>query len=372
MTSPPIRMLFFMRDEFPTHRADVDILFGRELVGRGHAIDFVMQAISDQTPVGSVPWHGRTAFVGPTRSAPGLSSRVLKQWLGFRHDLSTLCRASSDDYDAIQVRDKFFIAAIAMAVARARGLKFFFWLSFPFPEDDILRASQGQSRFDAAVSIRGRLCAWLLYKWISPRCDHLFVQSERMKTEVCARGAIAAKTTPVPMGVDLAELPVAPAGEVKELAGVPVLGYLGTLDANRKLGILIEMLVELKRHGMIARLLLIGDASDSKDRQALEALAVKLGVADFVEITGFMPRIEALRRIRQADVCLSPIEPSPVFRVGSPTKMVEYLGAGIPVVANDHPEQQLILRACRGGVCVPWGARHFARGVRWLLTIDAE
>ena len=50
-------------------------------------------------------------------------------------------------------------------------------------------------------------------------------------------------------------------------------------------------------------------------------------------------------------------------RFGSPTKLVEYLALGLPVVANDHPEQRLILRPSRAGVCVPWGAQYFARGV---------
>jgi glycosyltransferase involved in cell wall biosynthesis len=54
--------------------------------------------------------------------------------------------------------------------------------------------------------------------------------------------------------------------------------------------------------------------------------------------------------------------------VASPTKLVEYMALGLPVVANDQPEQALILRQSRAGVCVRWGARHFARGVRWLVA----
>jgi hypothetical protein len=37
-------MLFFVREGFPAHRVDVDVLFGRELLERGHQIDFIMQA----------------------------------------------------------------------------------------------------------------------------------------------------------------------------------------------------------------------------------------------------------------------------------------------------------------------------------------
>ena len=52
MTDRKIRMLFFVREPFPTFRVDVDVLFGVELLGRGHEIDFVMQAASSGDPGG--------------------------------------------------------------------------------------------------------------------------------------------------------------------------------------------------------------------------------------------------------------------------------------------------------------------------------
>ena len=46
MTGDIIRMLCFVRETWPTHRVDITELFGRELLGRGHEIDFVMAAAS--------------------------------------------------------------------------------------------------------------------------------------------------------------------------------------------------------------------------------------------------------------------------------------------------------------------------------------
>ena len=46
MRGGPIRMLYWTREEFPTFRVDVDVLFGRQMLERGHQIDFVMQAES--------------------------------------------------------------------------------------------------------------------------------------------------------------------------------------------------------------------------------------------------------------------------------------------------------------------------------------
>lgn len=382
MATPKIRMLCFAAETFPTHRVDVDVLFGRELAGRGHEVDFVMQAANEAEPAGPRPWNGRTVFVGPTRDGGGALDRIRRQSLEILHDLRCLGRARTSQYDAVQVRDKFLIAAIAALVARWRGLRFFFWMSFPMPEADVLNAREGNAFIPAVTLARGLLTGWLLYRWILPRADHVFVQSERMKVQVAARGIEPARITPVPMGVDLESLPGGAAAAPPGLAGASqaaagdaretVIGYLGTLDASRRLEILVEMLALLRRDGVPARLLLIGDAVARRDRDALSQLAAERGVDRYLEITGMLPRAEAMRRMAAAHIAISPILRSPIFDVGSPTKLVEYMALGIPVVANSHPEQQLILRESRAGVCVPWSARQFARGVRWLMQRPPE
>jgi glycosyltransferase involved in cell wall biosynthesis len=363
-----VRLLYLTRENFPTHRVDLEVLFARELASRGHKIDFVMQADSMRVPTGRQTWHGQNVLVGSTTLANNFLSRAGKHWLGLWHDLKSLGRASHHNYDAIQVRDKFLVAALAVVVAHLKGLKCFYWMSFPFAEADCLRAREGTARYRILTNLRGRASAWLLYRWILPHCDHAFVQSERMKMDVSARGISAQCTTPVPMGVELADLP---AGELPSRAGRANqdiwIGYLGTLDRDRHLGMLIDMLAELRRGGMPARLLLVGDGSVPEDRQYLERRATEMHVLDHVVITGFLPRAEALERIRAVDVALSPFYPSPVLVSTSPTKLIEYLALKLPVVANDHPEQKLILRMSRAGVCPPWGARYFARSVRWLM-----
>jgi glycosyltransferase involved in cell wall biosynthesis len=356
------------REPFPTDRVRINVLFGRELLARGHEIDLVMQAAGDHIPVGAQPWHGRTIWVGPTDSADGLLHRARKHWLGLRHDLGSLKMASRVRYDALLVSDKFIVAAIATLIARKRGLRFIFWLTFPYPEAELATAAAGTARYPWLARIRGRLSGRLLYSWILPRSDFIFVQSERMKADICAHGFDPSLVLPIVSGFD----PRAIAPRATQAARAPsasaTLAYLGTLSSARHLEILVQMLAQLRQRGMSARLLFVGDADRPRDRSMLEQCGSELGVAQHMEITGFLPQAEALARVQEADICLSPFYPSPVLASTSPTKLVEYLALGCPVVANDHPEQRLILRESRAGVCVPWGARHFARGVYWLMS----
>lgn len=359
-----LRILFWTREEFPTFRVDIDVLFGRELLGRGHAIDFVMQAGSAQVVAGSHSWRGRTVFVGPAAGV-GTFARFGRHFRTFWHDLKSLRLARRGQYDAVQFRDKFLIAAIAAVLARSRGLKFFYWLSFPYPEDDRLRARSGTSRFPLLVNLRGIVSAWLLYRWILPRADHVFVQSARMKQDIANHGIAPQKMTPVPMGIDLDDIPTTKPSSAADAE--VVLGYLGVLNADRHIEMLVDMLADLRAQLMPVRLLLIGDSLEPADKQALLQRAQRLDVSEYLEITGFLPRLDALRRMQSVDIALSPYYPSPLLLSTSPTKLVEYLALGIPVVASEHPEQHLILRESGAGICAPWGARHFARSVRWLL-----
>jgi hypothetical protein len=241
--------------------------------------------------------------------------------------------ARTERYDAIQVRDKFLIAACAAVIARRRGLRFFFWLSFPEPEAQLLRVREGTARYRWLTAIRGGFFWLLLYRWILPRCDHVFVQSERMRQDVVAQGIPLEKMTAVPMGI--------------------------AAD-------------DLGRRGIDARMLFVGDGERASDRQVIEERARQLGVQDRIEITGFMDRSAALQRMLEVDIALSPFFPTPILLSTSPTKLIEYMALGLPVIANDHPEQRLILRESRAGVRIPWGGRHFARAVAYLCGLTDE
>ena len=368
---PPVRMLFFVRERFPSHRVRINVLFGKELLRRGHAIDLVMQAENVGGQIGAVSWCGRTVFVGRTCRTNSIVGRALRHVLALWHDILSFRHIRRGSFSLIQVSDKFVTGALALAVARLHGLKFIFWLTFPVPEAQLLRARTRTARYPVLAWIRGRFTGFLLYRVLLPGCDHVLVQSEQMKSDLAAKGIEPRKMMPVVTGVDLEQFDLGPIDP--PAVGCPVtIGYLGTLAADRHLTVLLDALQLLRGRGVDARLLFIGDADLAKDRQALEAHASRLGLLPYLEITGFLPQSEAFRRMRKATIGVSPFFPTPILDSTSPTKLVEYMALGIPVLANDHPEQRQILHESRAGVCVPWGARFFARGAEWLIHLPIE
>jgi glycosyltransferase involved in cell wall biosynthesis len=77
---------------------------------------------------------------------------------------------------------------------------------------------------------------------------------------------------------------------------------------------------------------------------------------------------EGWRYVRAAEVALSPIPRGPLFDVGSPTKAIEYLALGVPIVCNDNPDQAQVVQESQAGLCVPLTADQFAGAVNQILA----
>jgi glycosyltransferase involved in cell wall biosynthesis len=111
------------------------------------------------------------------------------------------------------------------------------------------------------------------------------------------------------------------------------------------------------------RLMVIGEADEPSDRGWLQRHAVETGAARWVHFTGRLPFNQALALAQCAQVGLSPVPRSPLTEVGSPTKAVEYLACGLPVICNDQPDQAWVVEQSGGGRVVALDARAFADAI---------
>ncbi len=360
-----MRLLFLTAETCPTYRADVAALFGKYLPRHGVLSDIVAGRAPDDS---GVEWGGGETYLCDISG--GQAKKHIKTLL---HGIKHLFMADRSRYQAIQVRDMPVLAAIGLLAARIKRLPFYYWMSYPMPEGQIDLARQrglsaGLMKF-LFPWVSGRVGRFLLYKMVLPRADHVFVQSERMKTDMLARGIRPAKMTPVPMGVDMenVRLEDIPASDDPRLKGRRVLVYLGTLDRPRRIEVLFEMLALVRRQVPEAILILVGDTTEDVHRAWLKQQAVASGVADAVLWTGWLPMNEGWRYVRAAEVALSPFPHGALLDSASPTKVPEYLALGVPVVCNDNPDQETVIRESGAGLCVPYTAESFAVAVLDML-----
>ena len=368
MSEKRLHLLYLTAEQWPTFRPDVAALFGKYLPRHGITCDLVTERDHSVADKPDNQWGcGQAILCDVPHNRAG--QYLVKFW----HNLYALITMDAKRYDAVQVRDMALTALAGLILARLKGIRFYYWLSYPQSEGQIERAKtrglKGGTRFWFPL-LQGTFGKWLLYRVVLPRADHVFVQSLQMQLDISKHGIPMEKMTPVPMGVDTATASpefVAPVDD-KLFVGKRVVAYLGTLDQGRQIELLFHMLAIAKNTVPDVLLVLVGDTEDTMHRTWLKQEALRLGVANLVFWTGWLPAAQAWGYIRSAEIGLSPIPRNYLLDMGSPTKVLEYMALGLPVVANDNPDQAQVIEESRAGLCVALSGNAFASAVTQLLN----
>lgn len=127
--------------------------------------------------------------------------------------------------------------------------------------------------------------------------------------------------------------------------------YVGSLTRARGVLDMIEVarLVTEESHGAI-KLLLVGSAETSV-REALH----EAETGGLLEWKGFVPGEQAMALLDGSLAGLSLLHDEPNYRVSLPTKVVEYMAHGVPVVTTPLPLAAELVERGRCGVVVPFG-----------------
>jgi len=359
---PVLKIACMLRDPYPPFRPDMAVLFGRCLPMRGIQTD-LLAAQDPERP--QTPW-------------PGGQSRVLRlpgpQWFAYLClplvDLPILRWAKNADF--VQARDRIRSGLLGLLAARRSGRPFIYWMSFPIAEGHAVRALELQVQDGRlrklAAHARAKLARWA-ESWVLRKADHLFVQSNAMRDALVSTGLSSDRMTVVPMGIDLERFPPESPEPIAHpvLANRRVIAHLGTIGRSRSTNFLLDLIKTLRVEFPDVLLLIIGDGLNEDDRRWIRSELTKQKLENHVHLTGWIDQTEALRWTGSALLGLSPIPRGSLFDVSSPTKVGEYLALGLACVANDIPDQKLVIDESQGGFCVPMQIDTFVEAIRDLL-----
>jgi glycosyltransferase involved in cell wall biosynthesis len=357
-----LQILYSTAESHPTSRPDVKVLFGTALRPSGIEVDLVATVDGcAEAP----EWSGGKAFLRPARGRIGLLLADLSQQL-------SLFRRCGRGYDALVVRDKPILGLVGFMAARMARIPYVYWMSYPLPEQNLWLASRRNGQMGmlrrAWLLLRGTLGRAILATILIPRSDWLFVQSDAMEARL-RRGPLRHdRVTPVPMGVDVDAVPEAAEVLPEPLRHGPFGVYLGTLDRYRQPEVLVDTALKVAERIPGFKMLIVGEADEPSDRGWLQRYAESKNAGHCVYFTGKLPAREAMALARHAQVGLSPVPRTDLTEVGSPTKAVEYLACGLPVVCNDQPDQAYVITESQGGLVTRFDSGEFADAVVATLT----
>jgi colanic acid biosynthesis glycosyl transferase WcaI len=194
------------------------------------------------------------------------------------------------------------------------------------------------------------------------KCEHVVAISPALQEVLCSKGIPRSKVTViVGAGVDIEKIhSLEPAVFSEGLADLKCIGYLGTISVARESDKIIEAFQTISRDDYV--LLMIGPVIEPQvfDNVVRETKKVVL--------PGFIPQYEALQYLKSCRVAISYHDiDSPAYNVAVPTKILEYMAAGIPIVATDHMMYRNILEDGRTAVLTRQNPHDFARGIEHVL-----
>lgn len=156
-------------------------------------------------------------------------------------------------------------------------------------------------------------------------------------------------------------LPSTENGKAAQNDGRRVLIYIGDLDRSRGLDIMFQIAALLEPYNV--ELKLMGHFQDPKDEQLARQLPN-------VRYFGFQPLDVVYQHLSNADLGLVLLQPTGGYRDAgeNTTKLFDYMGCGLPVVASDFPNLRRIVEDAESGICVdPCCAETAAREILSLL-----
>jgi glycosyltransferase involved in cell wall biosynthesis len=218
----------------------------------------------------------------------------------------------------------------------------------------------------AAFSTREARTLALYEKWLVKEADAVASVSPRLVELRREQGA--RRTLLVPNGVNmrLFERTVREGTEGGPSPEEPptTLFYMGNLGRLWGVDIAIDAMPLIRQQVSDVRLLITGYGLEEAQ---LHEQVHRLGLDDVVRFLGNLTYQDLLARLRTASVGLAPYRRDTFSQYSAPQKIVEYMAAGLPVVATRQGYAEYILEQSLAGEAVEPTPQALAAGVARLL-----
>ncbi len=232
-------------------------------------------------------------------------------------------------------------------LSRAMRVPFIFEVRDLWPES---LEAVGVSRQDSMIYRSLHHLAGFLYR----NCRQIVVVTPAFKERLLHNWGISAeKISVVENGVETDLFtPEGDDGDFRRqlgLEGKLVIAYIGTFGNAHGLETVLEAAERVAIRIPEAQFLLVGEGAE---KERIAAQARQRGLSN-VTLLGQQPRERIPSLIRAADVCLAMLKKSEVFETVIPTKMLEFMACGRPVILTARGQAAAVLDAAGGGLAIP-------------------
>ncbi len=142
--------------------------------------------------------------------------------------------------------------------------------------------------------------------------------------------------------------------------------YIGSISGPRGRDVMLEGMADVIRHQDSVHLTMVG--ADPEQLAYCGQRISQLGLESHVEVLGRVPGHELPALLAKADMGICLWEDRLWWRYNPPTKLFEYLVAGLPVLASDIRTHTRYIRDGHNGLIFDYSVKGFSSIVQRLVT----
>jgi hypothetical protein len=147
--------------------------------------------------------------------------------------------------------------------------------------------------------------------------------------------------------------------------------YLGGLTEERGILKLLQVIELLRQTNSDFKALFIGPFKSEEFKAKFYNYVMDNNLNSHVYWRDAIPHDKVCSVLRQVKVGLSVLHPKfKRYRKALPLKVLEYLASGVPVVANDFPQNKDIIAKHQLGYCVSFHTHEIAEAINKLLSLN--
>ena len=266
----------------------------------------------------------------------------------------------------LQARNGISDGLICMIIKLVYGLPYSFHLSslHGFADNSLIPSQRGFQIYKFKFRV---IIYPFLYKSILFYASIIQPISKYMGNYLIKEANIdKAKIFPLPISSTIQEINNISS---KELSSRPIIVYSGSIGMERDIDFIFELFQSLSKKIKNINFRIIGIVVKSTNKENLMKNLEKFQIKDSTEIFLNMSPSQVPSYLSSCDIGISPINPIEKYIVSTPTKTIEYLSNGLPVVCNNEIlDQEHIINNSKGGFAVPYSVNAFQEAIISLIS----
>ena len=342
------KVLYLIDRYYPNDDALIEELHTKFLPDRGYRVTIVART-REFKAIKTIKWNESDLILIPSQ---------VKYITEFRH-INKLLKIINAEWDVVQVRNDPIYALLALK----KGLVF--QLTHLKAEEFINDTIKSPLSF-----IKGSIDL-LLRPFILRKANFVISMSESMTRYLQERYKVT-NVFDLPMGVDIISVDEKKVIEIRkqyDLSTKIVFIYVGTMTKVRRLDVLLRAYKNIETRN--TALMMLGDAPDPQDVIWLKRISQNLRIRNIFYIER-VPRADVPNYICAANIGLAVTPLTTANRCMSPTKTLEYLNCGIPVLATNIPDQAMLIKKSRSGIICEFSEKDISAKMKHMVKHKNE